>query len=633
MKNLPENELFSAYVDGELTADEQAQVDELLAASPAARQLVDELRALSSSLQALPMHKIGEDITARVLRRAEREMLSERAPVDSPPPAVTPPESFGWKATLRRMARPRNLVWPGAAVAVALLLMLTDLTPFRETPDQAVATRSPAEADDSGPSPSISVADEVEAEMVVDEAVALEEESRGRLPSDRADFAMGKADAPDPTSTAASEAPAPAAPPSAALAESAPASEPAKAPAMGRGGQAGYGYDPGEGGARRSGADLAASPEMPGVQEKLRGMGEESARGQAEPDDRPSVAAEMAKPARAAAPMPPGAPAAGQPLPNVQRSDPSLLVLSYRVTADAVRQRVFDKLVRDQAIAQIIPAAKGVDKRARADAMASNAARQDSGFFEETDVASDVIHVDVEATRDQISALLGDLNDRADQFSFLAYDDSSPGVESLDEATPRVPGQMAAGKLSAGQVQRARQPMAEGDDVWRKGSGVDLDALLLRRGFREGGGQALRRAEAGEAAEDMEKPASPSLQQRGGREAVQEKEEAEEPARGAVAEADPAKSEEANEKQRSSAKAKDEERSAPPARALKRQLGVPTFRVRFVLRVVNVDKFSVAASLANEAPGAEEAAENALQMTEPVEPTAASPAQPAERNP
>jgi anti-sigma factor RsiW len=41
MKDVPENELFSAYLDGELTADEQAEMEQLLATSPAARQLIE----------------------------------------------------------------------------------------------------------------------------------------------------------------------------------------------------------------------------------------------------------------------------------------------------------------------------------------------------------------------------------------------------------------------------------------------------------------------------------------------------------------------------------------------------------------------------------------------------------------
>ena len=45
MNDMPENELFSAYLDGELTAAEQAAVEQLLAQAAAARQLMDELRA------------------------------------------------------------------------------------------------------------------------------------------------------------------------------------------------------------------------------------------------------------------------------------------------------------------------------------------------------------------------------------------------------------------------------------------------------------------------------------------------------------------------------------------------------------------------------------------------------------
>ncbi len=45
MNEVPETELFSAYVDGELTAEEQARVEQILAASPEARQLLEELRA------------------------------------------------------------------------------------------------------------------------------------------------------------------------------------------------------------------------------------------------------------------------------------------------------------------------------------------------------------------------------------------------------------------------------------------------------------------------------------------------------------------------------------------------------------------------------------------------------------
>jgi len=121
MRNVPENELFSAYLDGELTAAEQAEVEQLLAASPAARQLMDELRALSATLQSLPVYKLSEDLGPEVLRQAERRILTGRArpsgfssETERPTPA--------WRMIARRMARPRTWIWPAAAVAVALLL-------------------------------------------------------------------------------------------------------------------------------------------------------------------------------------------------------------------------------------------------------------------------------------------------------------------------------------------------------------------------------------------------------------------------------------------------------------------------------------------------------------------------------
>ncbi|HYW80427.1 MAG TPA: zf-HC2 domain-containing protein, partial [Thermoguttaceae bacterium] len=86
MKNLPENELFSAYLDGELTAEEQAQVERMLAESPAARQLLDQLRALSSTLQGLPQYKLDGDLSETVLRNAERAILTRPVPSTSAQP-------------------------------------------------------------------------------------------------------------------------------------------------------------------------------------------------------------------------------------------------------------------------------------------------------------------------------------------------------------------------------------------------------------------------------------------------------------------------------------------------------------------------------------------------------------------
>ncbi len=123
MKNVPENELFSAYVDGELTAAEQAEVERALAASPEARRLVDDLRALGSTLQALPVQRLDQDLSGEILRVAEHRMLSGRA--ESQADLGEPlPESIAWRAFVRRWTRPRIWLWPALAVAVSLLLVV-----------------------------------------------------------------------------------------------------------------------------------------------------------------------------------------------------------------------------------------------------------------------------------------------------------------------------------------------------------------------------------------------------------------------------------------------------------------------------------------------------------------------------
>ncbi len=141
MIDLPENELFSAYLDGELTAEEQAQVEQLLATSAAARQLMDELRTLSSTLQSLPVHKPGMDLSQRVLRAAERQVLSggdlrqppggdlRPAEAGPPPEPVSSPASIVGRDFWKRFLRPRSLLWAAAIFLVALFLRLQEPGP------------------------------------------------------------------------------------------------------------------------------------------------------------------------------------------------------------------------------------------------------------------------------------------------------------------------------------------------------------------------------------------------------------------------------------------------------------------------------------------------------------------------
>jgi anti-sigma factor RsiW len=79
MDNFYSDERISSYLDGELSADEQARFEERLAENAELRQLVEELRALRGSLNLLPRYQLEPDFAERVLRRAEQRMARRPA--------------------------------------------------------------------------------------------------------------------------------------------------------------------------------------------------------------------------------------------------------------------------------------------------------------------------------------------------------------------------------------------------------------------------------------------------------------------------------------------------------------------------------------------------------------------------
>lgn len=86
--NLPlsNEELVSAYLDGELQGPALARAERLLQERPEYRQLLEDLRGQRAALAALPRVELERDFYQRVLRRAEREMLS--APAEADPSAA-----------------------------------------------------------------------------------------------------------------------------------------------------------------------------------------------------------------------------------------------------------------------------------------------------------------------------------------------------------------------------------------------------------------------------------------------------------------------------------------------------------------------------------------------------------------
>lgn len=664
MTDVPENELLSAYLDGELTADEQAQVERLLEASPAARQLVDELRALSTSLGDLPSHQIGEDISARVLRRAERQMLADPAAALPISPAQDQPAGPRWRAIVRRVARPRTLVWSGVAVAVALLLMLANPAALRQAPDRSVATTSPADEGESEAAPSIQ-ASRASGEVMFaeeEEHVSAEPLEAENAP-DRLHSVVRKGGPQTPAETPApTAASSPVTSPVEVMAESAPA-EPTKGGIGGvGGGQAGYGYADHAAGERAAKRGTMAGPTAGRRQRAER---------------QPSVVVGKTAPPRSAAGAVPSAiPEAEQPRPDVPQPATSLLVLQYNVTADAARQRVFHKLLESQQITELALAKAPQRGRAQNELAAADVAQREYEFYSVAGKPADVIHVDIEATRDQIAALLGELQRRPEQFSLISYV-PAPGAGS---AAYRVPQGLGAGRTQgqpgASIPGAPRSPQQPDDAPQQQLRKTDLEDLLFGARRREAGRQDVRRAEMGQAGTAVQPQAvGPSVRRRVAKEGKDEKQAAAAqpgarpsdssmtvegaqsrrdlaqqslvPQSVPVEEAAQLEDREADESEAMGMKAgqpferEDAERTlagpiqakqpGPPAQAEKLGRAVAKYRVRFVMQVVHADRPDVAASAARDFAEAEAAMEpppEAADAAAPAEMPGAAAGQP-----
>jgi anti-sigma factor RsiW len=124
MNDFRENELLSAYLDGELTAAERKEAERLLADSPPARKLLAELRALRATLQALPRQELGEDLSGQVVREARRRILSEGK-------AAQPAESsaepvFMARSVLGRFINRRTVAWLAVTAVIAILITINE---------------------------------------------------------------------------------------------------------------------------------------------------------------------------------------------------------------------------------------------------------------------------------------------------------------------------------------------------------------------------------------------------------------------------------------------------------------------------------------------------------------------------
>jgi hypothetical protein len=143
-----DDERLSAYLDGELSAPEQAQLEARLVVDAPLRQLVDELRAVRQQLEVLPEYKLGPDFAAKVLARAEQQFFLDQSPatptaattatseLSSVIPADSRSNTPEKPVPLTAATQPnwrRPVIWSLIASAAAILLLLTNRARDPET--------------------------------------------------------------------------------------------------------------------------------------------------------------------------------------------------------------------------------------------------------------------------------------------------------------------------------------------------------------------------------------------------------------------------------------------------------------------------------------------------------------------
>ena len=138
-----DHELISAYIDGELSGEDLAQAERLIAADPNAKRFADELRGLHEQCQQLPVGRFSDNLAERVLAEAERRIAdgADRPMVAAEPERLEPEGEFG----LPFGRSPRAWVWAGVAAAAAVMISFVG-RPDTPPPRGAVAKVQPGAA-------------------------------------------------------------------------------------------------------------------------------------------------------------------------------------------------------------------------------------------------------------------------------------------------------------------------------------------------------------------------------------------------------------------------------------------------------------------------------------------------------
>jgi anti-sigma factor RsiW len=135
-------ELLSAYLDGELTGEEQARVEEWLTASPSHRRLFDDLRLIRRELQALPPQSLDAGFSDRVLAAIREHQAKSGKPEVVSPAADTTGSGIvaeGHQPTTKDFNRAMGMPgwrWFVAGVAASLVAVMVGVNAAPETMSQ-----------------------------------------------------------------------------------------------------------------------------------------------------------------------------------------------------------------------------------------------------------------------------------------------------------------------------------------------------------------------------------------------------------------------------------------------------------------------------------------------------------------
>lgn len=165
------DELLSAYLDGEISADERAAVESHLATSESDRRLLDELQSLRGEFQSLPRTAVSANFADRVVRAA----LAAKADADA---SVTPVSITTTRQKSRRWPIWATVLATGLIIAAVVFVPDWNFSgpdvvqdPTITTPEEIDPT---AVAGANGPSPAdLLIAELRQAAPATGEAVVL----------------------------------------------------------------------------------------------------------------------------------------------------------------------------------------------------------------------------------------------------------------------------------------------------------------------------------------------------------------------------------------------------------------------------------------------------------------------------